>query len=104
MQLVRVPLFLHGGAIYTMFLEGGTGMSNSYVSSRFINLAKRAICRIFLSILTDPSTRKDLPYMGMACGFFGKLALEESIPFAEVMELSRVAHRVTAKKKQVADG
>ncbi|KAH8821807.1 hypothetical protein F5884DRAFT_894535 [Xylogone sp. PMI_703] len=55
------------------------------------HLVSVATCIIFISIIKNPSKRKDLSYLGMATGFFGRLSLSAEVPFEDVIELSRIA-------------
>lgn len=42
--------------------------------------------------------RKDLSYLGLACGILGKLSLEFDVPLEQVLELSRHARSVVSEK------
>jgi hypothetical protein len=71
---------------------------------RLYHLVCVATYVLSISIIRKPNNRKDLSYLGMASGFFGKLSLSAEVsfevPFEEVTELARIVHEAVKKYSQ----
>ncbi len=66
---------------------------------KFHDLVSVATCLVFSEIARSPAANQDLPYLGMACGFFGMIATQNQVPFLEAMELLRVAQLILIRRR-----
>lgn len=69
-------------------------VTKATIHSKFITLIALSICITFLDMVSSSGSKKSLPYLGMGCGIFGRLSLENELPLADVLELTRVAQQL----------
>ncbi|RDH16083.1 hypothetical protein M747DRAFT_123376 [Aspergillus niger ATCC 13496] len=52
-----------------------------------------ATCVLFIILIRKGNSQKDLSYIGIASGFFGRLSLDADVPFDEITELIKFAQQ-----------
>lgn len=69
--------------------------------SKVCDLVSLATCLLFALVLRDPgpSAEVNLPYLGMACGFFAKLASMKQAPFTAAACILRIAQQVMDRER-----
>lgn len=48
---------------------------------------------LFIILIRKGNSQKDLSYIGIASGFFGRLSLDADVPFDEITELIKFAQQ-----------
>lgn len=52
----------------------------------------------FLDVATSSSdAKKSISYLSMGCGIFGRLNLDNEVPLADVLELTRTAQQIKGR-------
>ena len=66
--------------------------------SKFMNLISVSICVAFLEVVTRNGDKKNISYLSMGCGIFGRLTLlDNGVPLADVLELTRIAQQIRGR-------
>ncbi|KAJ0124052.1 hypothetical protein J7T55_012525 [Diaporthe amygdali] len=74
-------------------------LAAALIDRHLLHLPLIAVCTIFRAVMRSAEAeRKDLSYLGLACGILGKLSLEFDVPLEQVLELSRHARSVVSEK------
>lgn len=69
----------------------GLKQTDRVIHSKFLDLISVSICMTFLDVATSSGTKKSISYLSMGCGIFGRLNLDNEVPLADVLELTRTA-------------
>ncbi|KAL9619049.1 MAG: hypothetical protein Q9160_006304 [Pyrenula sp. 1 TL-2023] len=79
------------------------------LDSKFLTLISISICMAFLDIANsstnshsnpNPHTKgpkRSISYLSMGCGIFGRLNLDNEVPLADVLELTRTAQQIRGR-------
>lgn len=68
------------------------------LDSKFLDLISVSICITFLDVATSSGANKSISYLSMGCGIFGRLnLLDNEVPLADVLELTRTAQQIRGK-------
>ncbi len=66
--------------------------------SKFLDLISVSLCMTFLDVATSSGAKKSISYLSMGCGIFGRLnLLDNEVPLADVLELTRTAQQIKGK-------
>lgn len=48
----------------------------------------------FLDVATSERPKDSISYLSMGCGIYGRLNLDNEVPLADVLELTRMAQQI----------
>lgn len=65
--------------------------------SKFLDLISVSICMTFLDVASSSGAKKSISYLSMGCGIFGRLNLDNEVPLADVLELTRTAQQIKGR-------
>jgi hypothetical protein len=51
----------------------------------------------YLDVASSNGAEKSISYLSMGCGIFGRLNLENEVPLADVLELTRIAQQIKGR-------